>query len=59
MVPTALPLKVQGKCDEFVSTFIENCAFDLSQKLLHDGIWKETNTELSYVAKRILNTLQK
>ncbi|RHZ86727.1 hypothetical protein Glove_46g15 [Diversispora epigaea] len=34
MVPTALPLKVQRKCDEFVSTFIENRVFDLSQKLL-------------------------
>ncbi|RHZ54743.1 hypothetical protein Glove_423g95 [Diversispora epigaea] len=57
MVPTALPLIVQRKCDEFVSTFIENRVFDLPQKLLHDGMWKETDIELSYTAKRILDTL--
>ena len=57
MVPSSLPFTVKRKCNEFVTTFIENREIDLPRKLIHDGTWKETENELAIVAERILNTL--
>jgi hypothetical protein len=57
MVPSSLPSVVKRKCNEFVTTFIENREIDLPRKLIHNGIWKKTENELVIVAERILNTL--
>ena len=57
MVPSSLPSAVKRKCNEFVTTFIENRGIDLPRKLIHDRTWKETENELIIVAERILDTL--
>src|SRR4051812_27582690 len=57
MVPPSLPPIIQEKCNEFVENFIERGIDSLSQKLVHNGKWKETNEELAEVTSRILSTL--
>ena len=49
--------KYTGKCEEFVASFIESDMNILSQKLSHNGEWKESNSELAEVTSRILGSL--
>src|SRR5688572_18468571 len=57
MVPSFLPPIIQEKCNEFVENFIGRGINSLSRKLVHNGMWKESNEELAEVATRILGTL--
>ena len=57
MVPSSFPQIIWEKCEEFVVNFAESNMSILSQKLLHNGKWKETNKELADVISRILASL--
>ncbi|RHZ76203.1 hypothetical protein Glove_202g106 [Diversispora epigaea] len=58
MTPASLPPIIQRKCNEFVSTFNENRVVELSRRIIHNGVWKESEHQLAEVTNRILDTLQ-
>ncbi|RHZ43485.1 hypothetical protein Glove_1066g3 [Diversispora epigaea] len=58
MTPVSLPSIIQRKCNEFVSTFNENPAVELPRRIMHNGVWKESEHRLAEVTNRILDTLQ-
>ncbi|CAG8645686.1 20917_t:CDS:1, partial [Dentiscutata erythropus] len=50
------PAIIQEKCNKFVVDYNKLYANTLSQKYLHNGIWKESNKYLVGVADKILDT---
>ena len=56
MIPT-LPLIIQSKCNDFISSFTGNHMIDTSRKFLHNNTWKETDDQLAIVTEQIFNTL--
>lgn len=58
MTPPPLPPKIRRKCSEFVVAFNENHQVELTQRIKHDGTWKETEKQLAKVTDRILDTLR-
>ncbi|CAG8799686.1 11283_t:CDS:2, partial [Dentiscutata erythropus] len=57
MSPPPLPPKIRRKCSEFVVAFNENHQVELTQRIKHDGTWKESEKQLAKVTDRILDTL--
>jgi hypothetical protein len=57
MVPSSLSQIIREKCEEFVISFIESVMNILSQKLSHNGKWKESDKKLAEVTSRILGSL--
>ncbi|CAG8660323.1 24559_t:CDS:2, partial [Gigaspora margarita] len=58
MTPPPLPPKIRRKCSEFVVAFNENHQVELTQRIKHDGTWKESEKQLAKVTDRILDTLR-
>ncbi|CAG8609835.1 4449_t:CDS:10, partial [Diversispora eburnea] len=56
MTPVSLPSIIQRKCNEFVLTFNENRAVELPRRIMHNGVWKESEHQLAEVTNRILDT---
>ncbi|CAG8648503.1 641_t:CDS:1, partial [Diversispora eburnea] len=56
MTPVSLPSIIQRKCNEFVLTFNENPAVELPRRIMHNGVWKESEHRLAEVTNRILDT---
>jgi hypothetical protein len=57
MVPSSFPQIILDKCEEFVTHFVENNMDTLSQKLSHNGDWKESEERLTSITLGILNSL--
>ena len=57
MIPSSLSRIIWEKCEEFTVNFVDSNMSVLSQKLSHDGEWKESDEELADVTSRILDSL--
>ncbi len=57
MVPSSFSWIIWKKCEEFVVNFAKSNISVLSQKLSHNGEWKESDEELIDVTSKILDSL--
>ncbi|CAG8634224.1 42724_t:CDS:2 [Gigaspora margarita] len=57
MKPT-LPLSVENVCREFVSNFSDSNYSGFSEKLIHDGTWKESENKILSVVNEIFKTME-
>ncbi|CAG8750933.1 1030_t:CDS:2, partial [Acaulospora morrowiae] len=57
MKPTLMP-RIKDLCREFVSNTSSRNYYNRPEKLIHNGTWKESEKEITYVVKEIFGVLE-